>query len=148
MRVIILAIFVILSFATIYILHQRIKKNQVCFTTTCFDVELALTPEQKAQGLMFRTELAPDTGMLFVFDKEGDYPFWMKNTKIPLDIIWMNAAKEIVFISKNTPPCPTEPCFAIDPTKPAQYVLEINAKIADRIGLQFRDRAEFRISLP
>ena len=63
-------------------------------------------------GLMFRENMDSDRGMLFIFEKEGEYPFWMKNTLIPLDIIWINKDKEVVFISENAQPCEEgKPCL-------------------------------------
>src|SRR4030042_2848822 len=66
------------------------KQNQVCFKKHCFSVELAVTPEEREEGLMFRKNLDSDKGMLFIFEKEGKYGFWMKKTLIPLDIIWID----------------------------------------------------------
>ncbi len=121
------------------------KLDRVCFQNHCFNVELAKTAEEKSRGLMFRKNLDSNKGMLFVFKKEGDYAFWMKNTLIPLDIIWINENKEAVFISQNTPPCPEEsPCLYIIPNKNAKYVLEINGGAAEKIGLKIGDKMTFR----
>ncbi|MFH1657459.1 MAG: DUF192 domain-containing protein [bacterium] len=109
--------------------------NQVCFETNCFEVELAETSEELSRGLMFREELAENKGMLFVFPEERMAPFWMKNTLIPLDIIWINQNREIVFINKDSQPCPPEWCVPINPGVAAKYVLEVNAGIAEKIGL-------------
>ena len=102
--------------------------SSICFESLCFPLEIASTPEERTQGLMFRTEL--EGGMLFVFDHPGRHPFWMKNTLIPLDIIWMDEDKEIVFISRNVQPCKVDPCEVIDPGADASYVLEVNAGMA------------------
>ena len=80
-------------------------KNQVCFGQKCFFIELAKTEAERNQGLMYRKELDKNKGMLFIFDKEGSHPFWMKNTLIPLDIIWIDSRGKIVFISQNVQPC-------------------------------------------
>jgi len=111
------------------------NQSSVRFGSHRFTVELARTPEQRARGLMFRERLDPDHGMLFIFEEEGMYPFWMKNTLIPLDIIWIDKSGTVVFISKNTPPCEQEPCPTISPGKKAKYVLEVCGGTADRIGL-------------
>ncbi|MDO8264956.1 MAG: DUF192 domain-containing protein [Candidatus Parcubacteria bacterium] len=118
---------------------------KVCFEEDCFITETALTQEEKAKGLMFRENLEQNKGMLFVFNKEGEYSFWMKNTLIPLDIIWMNEYKEVVFISKNSRPCNTEDCLSISPGVDAKYVLELNAGTADNIGLSAGGKAVFDI---
>jgi len=77
--------------------------------------------------------------MLFIFEEEGVYPFWMKNTFIPLDMIWIDNSGTVVFISKNTPPCEQEPCPTIAPGRKAKYVLELCGGTADRIGLTVGD---------
>jgi uncharacterized membrane protein (UPF0127 family) len=94
---------------------------------------------------MFREDLDPNRGMLFIFEEEGVYPFWMKNTLIPLDIIWIDKSKTVVFISKNTLPCEQEPCPTINPRKKAKYVLELCGGTADRIGLKAGDRLVFNV---
>ena len=118
------------------------NQGQVCFGRHCFDVELAITPVQKSLGLMFREKLDSQEGMLFVFNQEGQHSFWMKNTLIPLDIIWINKNQEIVFISENTPPCEKTLCPMVKPTENAKYVLEINGGLSKEMGLMVGDRAE------
>ena len=125
------------------------SKNQICFKANCFFVEVAKTESEKEQGLMFRTKLDPDKGMLFIFDNEGEYSFWMKNTLIPLDIIWMDKNYKIVFISKNIQPCLSSEagrqndCPFVSSGVNAKYVFEINGGTAEKIGLKVSDQAEF-----
>jgi uncharacterized protein len=90
-----------------------------------YRVELALTPEDQAQGLMYRESLPPRAGMLFVFDQPAPHHFWMKNTMIPLDMIWMDPSGKVLFISAGTPPCKGDPCPSYGPDSPAASVLEI-----------------------
>lgn len=120
--------------------HRSKKRNRVCFRNHCFDVELAITPKERSIGLMFREKLNSKMGMLFVFEEEGKHSFWMKNTLIPLDIIWINENKEIVFISENTQPCEKSSCPIIKSTENAKYVLEINGGISKKIGLVVGDK--------
>lgn len=120
-------------------------KNTVCFKERCFFVEIVKNDEDLKKGLMFRKELSLDNGMLFVFQKEDKYPFWMKNTLIPLDIIWLNKDKEVVFINKNTQPCLENNCESIAPDKDSKYVLEINGGISDKINLGVGDKLIFDI---
>ena len=88
-------------------------------------VELAQTPEERKQGLMHREELCPSCGMLFLFEQENIHPFWMKNTIIPLDIVFINANYEVVDVTKAEP-CIDDPCKNYFPQSRALYVLETN----------------------
>gem|GEM_PF-1099151 len=122
------------------------RKSRVCTGDNCFYVELAVTPDERARGLMFRQQMNPERGMLFIFGEEGEYPFWMKNTLIPLDMIWINKDNEVVFISKNVQPCGSDFCPAINPGKKAMYVLELNGGVSDKIGLGVGDKVVFDIN--
>jgi uncharacterized membrane protein (UPF0127 family) len=118
------------------------KDTWVCFGGNCFKVEVVKTEADRERGLMFRKNLAGDAGMFFIFDKASIYPFWMKNTLIPLDMIWLNQAKEVVFIAQNASPCREDPCSNITPDQPAQYVLELNAGQVAKLGLKIGDKLE------
>jgi len=87
--------------------------------------EIADTPEKRGLGLMYRDKLKETSGMFFVFDNEGTYSFWMKNTLIPLDIIFISGNFEIVDIIKAEP-CTEDPCEKYEPEKSAKYILEVN----------------------
>ena len=114
--------------------------DKVCFGRECFEVELAITQEEHNTGLMHRERLGKDKGMLFIFEEPGEYAFWMKNTLIPLDIIWIDENKEVIFIGKDIQPCEKDPCPSISPDGLAKYVLELNADTADDIGLKEGDK--------
>jgi uncharacterized protein len=101
-----------------------------------YRVELARTPEEQAQGLMFREALPPNAGMLFLFPEPGIHKFWMKNTMIPLDIIWMDSASKVVFVSANTPQCRADPCPNYGPDQPASNVLEIAGGMAKKESVE------------
>lgn len=105
-----------------------------------FQVEVAQTFEERQQGLMFRRELPQDQGMLFV-QPPGPAAFWMKNTYIPLDLLYFDADGRLLQIRANTPPCTTPNC-PIYPSAATtvRYVLEINAGEAVRRGIQVGDR--------
>lgn len=109
-----------------------------------FQVELAKTETQKYKGLMYRDKLEQNNGMLFIFNKEKIYPFWMKNTLIPLDIIWINSNNKVVFISQNTQPCKSLICPQILSNINAKYVLEINAGLCEKLNLQVGDQIEIK----
>jgi len=114
----------------------------VCFDNHCFDVEIANTPRTRENGLMFRKNLNEGRGMLFIFSEENINPFWMKNTLIPLDIIWLDSNQEIVFIGLDNEPCEPNNCPLINPGIPAKYVLEINAGLSEKIGLEIGKRMD------
>jgi len=103
------------------------------------ECEVANTEETRAQGLMYRESLAPGKGMLFLFVQSGFYPFWMKNTLIPLDMVWIDEAKKIVSVSDNVPPCAADPCPNYPPKGNALYVLEIAGGEAARHHLKSGD---------
>src|SRR5207237_6429855 len=97
-------------------------------------VEIAADDSTRGQGLMFRDQLPPDHGMIFLFPQSGDYPFWMKNTLIPLDMIWIDDQRRIVNVAANVPPCKADPCPSVPAGGNAKYVLEVAAGVAARHG--------------
>ncbi len=105
--------------------------------------ELAVTASERARGLMHRPVVPPEKGMLFLFESDGVYSFWMLNTLAPLDIIWMNAEREIIFIHPDTPPCETQICPSFGPAEPSRYVLELAAGEAARRGLEVGARLDW-----
>ena len=110
------------------------------------EAELAITPEEQARGLMFRSHLPPGRGMLFVGDRAAPRSFWMYQCLIPLDIVWLDGGHRIVEIVRNAPPCrETDPqeCPSYGGRVNSVYVLELAAGQADARGLQLGDRLEF-----
>jgi len=97
-----------------------------------YNLEVVRTPEEQAQGLMFRESLPEKTGMLFPFTDKGVHHFWMKNTMIPLDMVWMDAEGKVIFVSADTPPCKADPCPSYGPDAPAVSVLEIAGGMAKK----------------
>ncbi len=102
-------------------------------------VDLALTREEQARGLMFVEAMPDDHGMLFVFGSEAPRSFWMKNTKIPLDIFYFDSDFTLVSVVRNARPCAVQRCPGYASEGPAQYVLELNAGLADRLGVEQGD---------
>ena len=114
---------------------RDLEIKEVCFEENCFQVEIADTDEKRERGLMFREELCSDCGMLFVYDEEIKSKFWMKNTLIPLDIIWLDSDLKVIHVA-NAVPCVTEECELYGPSsEKSQYVLEVNLGVSERIGL-------------
>ncbi|MEE4175389.1 MAG: DUF192 domain-containing protein [Xanthomonadales bacterium] len=116
------------------------QEPQVELKGEIFTVELARTREEQARGLMFVEEMPADRGMLFIFPREGMRAFWMKNTRIPLDILYFDRDLALVSVVENARPCaPSGRCPSHPSAGPAQYVLELNAGMARSLGVQRGD---------
>ena len=109
--------------------------------------EVADTPQKRATGLMYREHLDADRGMLFTFTQAQAWVFWMKNTKIPLDLIWINENKQIIHMEQNVPICTRtdDSCPQYRPNEEALYVLELAAGRAQSLKLQRGSKLQFRI---
>ena len=139
---------ILLALALSVFLIFNMQKNQqqkVCINSECFNVEIAKTFLEKANGLMNRTHLDKKAGMLFIFSSEGFHSFWMKNTLIPLDIIWISKDKKIVYIEHNVQPCKSFFCPSYAPKEKALYVLEINAGLSKQYNFKDGDDVVFDI---
>lgn len=97
-----------------------------------FQIEIADTEERRARGLMFRTDLPEDRGMLFVFEQTRPVGFWMKNTPLPLDLVFIDEEGTVIDI------LPGEPfsTASIAPDAPSRFVLELHQGTSDRVGLE------------
>ena len=104
-----------------------------------FSVEFATDDASREHGLMMRTTLAPDHGMLFVFSYQAPQAFWMKNTLIPLDILYFDTDRRLVSTQLNVPPCKADPCPVYPSNAPTRYVLELSAGTVNRIGVKVGD---------
>jgi len=110
-------------------------------------LEVALTPQQQEIGLMFRTELAADHGMLFLFTIARPVEFWMRNTLIPLDMVFMLNG-EVKAIAANAQPCVTETCALYESGAPVNQVIELPGGRASELGLRVGDRVTIRPVAP
>ena len=104
--------------------------------------EIADSSEERQTGLMYRKYLGQKKGMIFVFPAESNYSFWMKNTLIPLDMIFVDGDFEIVDIIENVPPCKNNPCPNYTPNGDALYVIEVNADFSEKYGINLGDKIE------
>lgn len=102
-------------------------------------LEVARTREQQAMGLMYRTSLAPNRGMLFAFNPPQPTNFWMKNTKIPLDMVFLRNG-EVKAIAPNVPPCTADPCPSYGPGVLIDQVIELPGGRAAELGLKVGDQ--------
>jgi len=134
--ILVVVIFVFFFFLLSTRVGDKDQIRRACFNDACFNLEIAETFESRALGLMFREHLADDQAMFFIFSEAGNYGFWMKNTLIPLDIIWLNESLEIVFIKHQAQPCQDELCPVFKPAVSAKYVLEIRGGLAEELNLK------------
>ena len=105
-----------------------------------FSVEIADSSEEHQLGLMFRDSMPADHGMIFIFPDEAPRSFWMKNTRIPLDIMYFDRDLRMVSISADTPPCRVARCPSYPSVAPAKYVLELNGGSAAALGVGVGDK--------
>jgi uncharacterized membrane protein (UPF0127 family) len=108
-----------------------------------FTVEIATTPAEQQHGLMDRTSMPAGHGMLFVFPDSQPRTFWMKNTLIPLDILFFDADRHLVTIQADAQPCKADPCQLYPSNESARYVLELNAGTAAKLGARKGDVITF-----
>ena len=116
--------------------HDKTTKKII----TQIDIEIADNPSKRETGLMFRRSLPDNAGLLFIYKKRQPLSFWMKNTYIPLDIIFVDEDMKIVTISKNTKPLSEDP---IPSYRYSMYVIEVNAGFCDKYGIQIGDYIKF-----
>lgn len=119
------------------------QKPQACVDKTCVDLEIAKSPEAMARGLSGREKLGAVQGMLFAFDMDGSYGFWMKDMKFNLDILWLDGSGRVVYVQENLPPCTPQECPVYKPQQTARYVLEVNAGFAAKHGIKSGSAVHF-----
>ncbi|TVS17630.1 MAG: DUF192 domain-containing protein [Gammaproteobacteria bacterium] len=107
-----------------------------------FQVELADTPDTRARGLMHRTELAEEAGMLFIFDHPAEVGFWMRNTLIPLDMLFIDERGSIVHIHHRAQPHDER---MISSRQPITHVLEINGGLAESLGIEVGHQMQLQL---
>ncbi len=117
--------------------HFQFVRNQQAYATVA--LEIAETPEALQQGLMYRTSLAPSTGMLFRFQEEAPRSFWMRNTLISLDMLFLTANGTIITIHEKTQ---TQSDQSYSSTQPAQYGMELPAGTVQALGIRLGDRVQ------
>jgi uncharacterized protein len=108
-------------------------------------IEIVEEPQEIKQGLMFRSTIEPDQGMFFIFDREEEQIFWMKNTRIPLDIVFADGNLTIVHIARYTVPYSNEPIMSMIPSK---YVVEVRAGYCDEHGINISDLVRYDVLEP
>lgn len=104
-------------------------------------VDLAITEQAQLQGLSFRENLEPNTGMLFIFEKSTPHYFWMQDMNFPIDIIWISGSRKVVFIKENAKPEDYPETYGGDQN--SKYVLEVPAGFSAEYDLQAGDQVFF-----
>lgn len=130
---------IVVLFASTLVISAPADNIRIWIAGVALTVELARTPAQRQRGLSGRDSLAVDRGMLFLFDREGFWGFWMPNMSFPLDIIWFNSSRQAVYIKQDLEPCTPQNCPVFVPPVKAMYVLEVNAGFVNAHRLSLGD---------
>lgn len=141
-------ILIVVAVSVTYFALQPPKTIQIMISGVVLNVELARTPAELQKGLSDRDSMPENYGMLFIFDTEGNWSFWMHGMRFHLDIIWFNSGKHIVFIEQNLQPCGTDLCPIYSPSANAMYVLEVNAGFVTTHRVALGDMFTFVTSTP
>ena len=146
-RIAILAVAVFSAGCSSSNITDELDLTQVTFPNgSKINAETMRSEPELMRGLMFRESLAPGRGMLFIHSKENNFRYWMYQTKIPLDMIWMDHDRRIVEMSLDTPPCKSTSamgCPNYGGNFKSKYVLEVNAGVARKNGLKTGDALDF-----
>lgn len=140
---VIIIVFVLFVFSGCSQAYEQTVIKNVCAQSKCIQVEIADTPTKTMQGLMYRESMDANNGMLFLFSDSQQRTFWMKNTLIPLDIVWIDNQQRIVGVAQNVSPCQADPCPHYPSVQNVQYVLEVNAGIINQLQWQIGEQLEF-----
>lgn len=137
-------ILIIIIVLLIIMFSFRKSKDLVCINGKCVEVLIADNQVSREKGLMFEKELCSSCGMLFNFESSGKYGFWMKNTLIPLDIIWIDSDYRIIdYVNADT--CIDTECISYYPEKIYKYALEVNQGYFIKNNLSIGDKVEIKI---
>jgi uncharacterized membrane protein (UPF0127 family) len=126
-----------------YVLLKPPSETRIVIAGVTMYVEIASTSAQQQAGLSNRDSMSPDHGMLFVFDSQGEWGFWMKDMRFSLDIIWFDSQRNVVFMEQKLLPCTPQDCPIYTPQTKAMYVLEVNAGFVQAHGITLGDVFSF-----
>ena len=123
----VIALIIILGLGVLFFFNKKnsLQTVNIKIEDRIFALEVANNPLSRSRGLSKKQSLCPTCGMIFVYQKEGVYPFWMKNTHFPLDIIWLDKKGKIVDIKQGQPENPS----LLENSTPARYIIELNQNI-------------------
>jgi uncharacterized protein len=141
--VLIVGALLLIGAAGVYALWPQLQSHvSVHIGDGVFATRIAKTPAEREKGLSGTGELRSDQAMLFIYESEGKWPIWMKDMKYPIDIVWLNQNKEIVYIVKNAPP-ESYPYEQFIPKQDARYVLELPSGTVGKKSITIGKTAEF-----
>ncbi len=141
------AVIALVLLASLFALQpaDKVERTTIAFKGGAeISAEIADDEEGWEKGLASRSRVGANEGMLFIFDYDEYWAFWMKDMLFPLDIIWLNMEKKIVHIQRNAQPC-QEGCDSYVPLVPAKYVIEVNAGFAAKHNLAVGDSVSFKM---
>lgn len=141
-----LAILMIVTFIVIFVIRSQsygLNVGEVRINDVVIKVDLAISSQEKTLGLCCRDSLAADHGMLFVYGQPGNHGFWMKDTRIALDMYWLDSDRTILHIEHDVRPESYPKSFGSEVL--SQYVLETNAGFAKKHGIKVGDKAQFEL---
>jgi uncharacterized membrane protein (UPF0127 family) len=124
---------VLLLILIVFIIWLNIRPSKLGFGNLSLDIETATNRAELIQGLSGRSNLEIDRGMLFVFNQSGYHCIWMKDMNFPIDILWLDETQKVVDIKRDVSPASYPETFC--PDKPARYVLEVNAGLSQKSGV-------------
>jgi len=154
---VLIALIPVVVFIAIYFLYIKksstepewVKEGEVTFVSkdtrqklAKIDVEVAINPTERSQGLMYRSKMEEDNGMIFIFERDDMQSFWMKNTLIPLDVLFIDSKGVINTIHKNTVPFSER---SLPSKSKSQFVVEVNGGYSDRHGIKEGDLIEYKL---
>jgi len=139
----VVAVILVLAVSAGYFLFQQRTSDRISIDGVVLNVDLATTPAEQQRGLSGRNSMAPDHGMLFIFQSEDYWSFWMFEMNFPLDMIWFNSSRQAVFFQENLPPCGPSVCQVFTPSVKATYVLEVNAGFVAAHHVSLGDKFDF-----
>lgn len=129
--------------AALYIIWPQIQPHTTLHIGDgVFNTQIAKTPEERQKGLSGTAELRPDEGLIFIYEFDDKWPIWMKDMHYPIDIIWLDKDKRVVYIVTNAPP-ESYPDTTFAPKKDARYVIELPAGTADKKAIKVNGQATF-----
>lgn len=142
-------VFVFVSILLLYYFYLSILAKNTSYDRVAIQIgtghisaKIANTEDQRQKGLMYVTNLPENEGMVFLFDREGYYGFWMKNMHVPLDMIWVDSKEKVVDITPNATVCVRDSCPFYKPRTKASTVIEVNAGWAAKNNVKIGDQVD------